>query len=311
MRRILLLGGNGQVGWELQRSLLPLGEVIALGRQPLTASRGTGAAAEGVLCGDLARPAELEATVRTLKPDVIVNAAAYTAVDKAEAEPETARAINAEAPGVLAKVAAGCDAWLVHYSTDYVFDGTGSAPWREEDPPRPASVYGRTKLEGEELIRSSRCRHLIIRTSWVYASRGTNFPRTMMRLARERAELNVVDDQVGAPTSAELLADVTAHALRAVGHQAALGGTYHVAASGETSWFGYARYLLEGARARGVGMKTAPGGLRPVPSAAYPSAARRPLNSRLDCSRFTRAFGLHLPSWEVGVQRFVDELERV
>ena len=202
--RILLFGGNGQVGWELRRSLAPLGEVVAVdSRSP------------GPLHGDFSQPGRLAATVREVAPDAIVNAAAHTAVDKAEAEAERAHAINAEAPGVLAREAAARGAWLVHYSTDYVFDGSGSVPWTEDSPTGPLSVYGRSKLEGERLIRASGCRHLILRTSWVYAARGGNFAKTMLKLAQERDRLSVIDDQIGAPTGAELLADVTAHALRA------------------------------------------------------------------------------------------------
>lgn len=306
--RIVLLGRNGQVGWELQRALAPLGNVIALDRHGVAASRDGVLNAAGDWCGDLAQPARLVETVQALKPAVVVNAAAYTAVDRAESEPELARTINAEAPGRLAALCAERGAWLVHYSTDYVFDGTGTTPWRETDPTGPLSVYGRTKLEGENAIHASGCRHLILRTSWVHAARGANFARTMLRLASEREELKVVDDQVGAPTGADLLADVTAHALRAVMRDAALGGTYHSAARGEASWFGYARFVIERARALGRPVKVAPDAIRPVPSSAYPVAARRPHNSRLDCGKLESAFGLTMPDWEFGVRRLVDEL---
>lgn len=295
--KILLLGPNGQVGWELQRSLQPLGEVIALGRQ------------QGELCGDLARPDALAATVRALRPDVIVNAAAYTAVDKAESEPEIARAINAHGPAVLAREAEARGAWLVHYSTDYVFDGSGDQPRDEEAPTGPLSVYGRTKLEGEVAIRASGCRHLIFRTSWVYAARGNNFARTMLRLINERNELRVVDDQVGAPTGAELIADVSAHAIRrAFAGGQSLVGLYHLAASGETSWFGYARHVAEWSARAGDPLNVRPAEIAPIPSSHYPTPARRPLNSRLDVTKLARAFGLRLPPWQLGLDRMLAEM---
>jgi len=300
--KILLLGKNGQVGWELQRALSVLGEVVALDRQ----------GREG-LCGDLADLAGLAQTVRQVRPQVIVNAAAHTAVDKAESEPELAHLLNAQAPCVLAHEAQQLGAWLVHYSTDYVFDGSGSQPWRETDTPAPLSVYGRTKLEGEQRIQASGCRHLIFRTSWVYAARGGNFARTMLRLAREREQLNVIDDQIGAPTGADLLADVTAHALRqvrpAVGHNyLAQSGVYHLAASGETSWHGYARFVLEAACQAGVALKVQPEGVQPIPSSAYPTPARRPHNSRLDTSKLRSTFGLVLPAWQQGMARMLAEI---
>jgi dTDP-4-dehydrorhamnose reductase len=294
--KILLLGPNGQVGWELQRSLQPLGEVIALGRQ------------QGDLCGDLLQPDALAATVRTLRPDVIVNAAAYTAVDKAESEPQIARAINAEGPAMLARKAASIGALLVHYSTDYVFDGSGNQPRDEEAPTGPLSVYGQTKLEGEDAIRASGCRHLIFRTSWVYAARGNNFAKTMLRLASERDELRVINDQVGSPTGADLLADVAAHALRRAIHDPALGGVYHVAAAGETSWYAYARHVIEWARQRGTVVRVSADAVQAIPTASYPSAAQRPLNSRLDTSRLRRVFSLTLPPWQAGVDRMLEEI---
>ncbi len=295
--RILLLGKDGQVGWELQRALAPLGKVVALGRG------GTSTAT-----ADLALPELLGETVRSVAPDVIVNAAAYTAVDKAETEPDLARTINATAPGRLARAAAEIGAWLVHYSTDYVFDGSGSAAWTEDSPTGPLNVYGQTKLEGENLIRASGCRHLIFRTSWVYAARGHNFARTMLRLASERESLNVVDDQFGAPTGAELIADVTAHALRITDAKPGLSGLYHLAAAGETSWFDYARHVIEHARQAGAHVKVPPDGVRAVPTTSFPTTARRPANSRLDCSRVQRAFSLDLARWEFGVERVVAEL---
>lgn len=295
--RILLLGKDGQVGWELQRSLAPLGEVVALDRG------GT-----PPLAGDLAQPEALAAAVHSIAPDVIVNAAAYTAVDKAESEPDLARTVNAVAPGLLARAAAGLGAWLVHYSTDYVFDGSGTTAWTEDSPTGPLNVYGRTKLEGEGLIRDSGCRHLIFRTSWVYAARGQNFARTMLRLASERESLTVVDDQFGAPTGAELIADVTAHALRATPGQPELSGLYHLAASGATTWHGYARHVIEHARQAGAPVRVPREAIRPVPTTAFPTPARRPANSRLDCSRLQRTFDLNLPCWESGVDRLVTEL---
>jgi dTDP-4-dehydrorhamnose reductase len=295
--KILLLGKNGQVGWELQRSLAPLGELTALdfdSPPPLTA--------------DFSRPETLAATVRAVQPDVIVNAAAHTAVDRCESEPDLAHALNAAAPRVLADEAAALGAWLVHYSTDYVFDGSGSEARREEAPTGPLSVYGRTKLEGEEAIRASGCRHLILRTSWVYAARGGNFAKTMLKLAAERDRLAVIDDQVGAPTGADLLADVTAHALRAARGRPALAGTYHVVAAGATSWHGYARHVIEFARALGRPIRVAAEAIDAVPSSAYPTAAARPMNSRLDTTKLRATFDLELPPWRVGVDRMLTEI---
>ncbi|MEY4767361.1 MAG: hypothetical protein RI907_4034, partial [Pseudomonadota bacterium] len=238
---------------------------------------------------------------------LIVNAAAHTAVDKAESEPELARALNALAPGVLAREAAVLGALLVHYSTDYVFDGRGGAPWTEEAPTGPLSVYGRSKCEGEELIRASGCRHLIFRTSWVYAARGGNFAKTMLRLAAERDQLNVIADQIGAPTGADLLADVTAHAIRATLSRPELAGLYHLVAAGETSWFDYARFVIEWARANGVAIRVAPEAMAAIPTTAYPTPAKRPLNSRLTNRAIEQAFGVTLPHWQIGVQRMLVE----
>jgi dTDP-4-dehydrorhamnose reductase len=296
--KILLLGKNGQVGWELQRALAPLGELIALDRL----------GAEG-LAGDLAQPQALARTVAALRPQVIVNAAAYTAVDKAESDVALARCINAEAPGALAQAAAACGALLVHYSTDYVFDGSGTQPWREDDATGPLSVYGQTKLEGEQAIVASGCQHLIFRTSWVYGARGGNFAKTMLRLARERDELKVIDDQVGAPTGADLLADVTAHAIRQTLAPTAepLSGTYHLVAAGETSWFAYARFVLTQAQAMGVALKVGLAQVQAIPTSAYPTPARRPHNSRLDTTRLRETFGLNLPHWQTGVARMLAE----
>lgn len=294
--KILLLGPNGQVGWELRRALAPLGELIALERRSPAG------------CGDLGKPEALAATVRALRPDVIVNAAAHTAVDLVEREPERAEAVNATAPGVLAREAAALGATLLHYSTDYVFDGHGHAARDEDAPTGPLNVYGRTKLQGEQAIRASGCRHLILRTSWVHAARGGNFAKTMLKLAAERESLRVIDDQVGAPTGAELIADLSAHALRRLAQAPELAGTYHLAASGETSWHGYARHVLAFAQARGLALKVAPEAVEPIPTSAYPSPALRPLNSRLDTRRLREAFGLRLPPWTEGVERMLLEV---
>jgi dTDP-4-dehydrorhamnose reductase len=298
--RILLLGKGGQVGWELQRSLAPLGELVALDFD------------SSDLCGDFTNPDGLAQTVRAVNPHVIVNAAAHTAVDKAESEPELARTINALAPGVVAQEAARLGALLVHYSTDYVFDGSGDVPWREEDATGPLSVYGSTKLEGEALIVASGCQHLIFRTSWVYAARGGNFAKTMLRLAAERDRLTVINDQIGAPTGADLLADVTAHAIRAVRARGESGnelaGTYHLVAAGETSWYDYARHVIGFALAKGRPLKLGVDNIEPVATSAFPTPAKRPANSRLDTRKLRERFGLALPSWQAGVDRMLTEV---
>ena len=295
--KIILLGPDGQVGWELRRALAPIGEVIAL-------ARGDGRPGT---CGDLAQPDALAATVKALRPDIVVNAAAYTAVDKAESDADTARTVNALAPGALARTMAELGGWLLHYSTDYVFDGSGDQPRTEDAATGPLSVYGRSKLEGEELIRASGCRHLILRTSWVHAARGGNFARTMLRLAGERDRLTVIDDQVGAPTGADLLADIAAHALRRAMSDPTLSGTYHAVASGEVTWCGYARHVLAWARQRGVPLKAGPDAVHATLTRDYPTPATRPLNSRLDTSRLQRRFDLHLPAWQDGVDRMLAE----
>lgn len=302
MKTILLLGSNGQVGWELQRALAPLGRVVALDRH-----------GQNELCGDLGDLEGLASTVRTLAPQAIVNAAAYTAVDKAESEPELALRINGEAPGVLAREAARLGACLVHYSTDYVFDGSGPRPWQENDATAPLSVYGSTKLAGEEAILASEATALILRTSWVYAARGGNFAKTMLRLAGEREQLRVIDDQRGAPTGAELIADVTAHALRRllqVSPEEArrLSGIYHLAASGETSWCEYARFVLEQAGRRGMQLKAGPAAVEAIATRDYPTPACRPLNSRLDTEKLRTTFDLELPHWQHGVARMLTEI---
>ena len=295
--KILLFGKNGQVGWELQRSLAPLGDLVALDFD-----------SPGPLAADFSRPEMLAATVRAVAPDVIVNAGAHTAVDKAESEPDLALAINATAPSVLAREAAACGAWLMHYSTDYVFDGSGTQAWREDSPTGPLNVYGRTKLEGEESIRASGCKHIILRTSWVYGARGGNFAKTMLKLAQERERLTVIDDQFGAPTGADLLADLTAHLVRASSVRTDMSGTYHAVASGETTWHGYAAHVIEFARALGVAIKVVPGSIEPVPTSAFPTPAGRPHNSRLDTRRLREGLDFKLPDWRTGVDRMLTEV---
>ena len=294
--RVLLFGKNGQVGWELQRSLQTLGELVALDFD----SSGP--------CADFSRPEDVARTVREVRPDIIVNAAAHTAVDKAESEPDFARTLNATSPGVLAREAAASGAWLMHYSTDYVFDGSGTTPWVEDSPTGPLSVYGRTKLEGEEAIRASGCKHIIFRTSWVYAARGGNFARTMLRLAQERDRLTVIDDQHGAPTGADLLADLTAHALRTAQLRPEVAGTYHAVPAGETTWHGYALHVIEFARAAGLPVKVASEAVEAVPTSAFPTPAKRPGNSRMDTDKLRRTFGVALPDWRAGVDRMLTEV---
>ena len=293
---ILLLGKNGQVGWELQRSLGVLGQVTALDFD------------SSEHCGDFSQPGKVAATVRALRPQVIVNAAAHTGVDQAESEPDLAQLLNATTPGVLAQEAAKTGALLVHYSTDYVFDGSGSRPWTESDAPAPLSVYGRTKWEGEQLIEQSGAQHLILRTSWVYAARGGNFAKTMLRLAQERERLTVIDDQWGAPTGADLLADVTAHAIRHLQARPQDAGLYHVAAGGETNWNLYAKHVLAQAQQAQAAIKFKAIEVVPVPTSDFPTAAVRPYNSRLDTRKLQTTFGLSLPPWQQGVARMVAEI---
>lgn len=299
MKSILLLGSAGQLGWELQRSLAPLGNVVALRRQDTLSERG---------CGNMLDLHGLGETVRRLHPAVVVNAAAYTAVDKAEQEADVAHAVNAAAPGALAEAAADVGALMVHFSTDYVFDGSGQAFWKETAAPAPLSVYGRTKLEGEERVRAVTGEgHLIFRCSWIYAARGGNFAKTMLRLAQERERLTVINDQVGAPTGADLIADVTAHAIRRALDRPGAGGTYHLAAGGETSWFDYARFVLDTARELRPDLALKVREVAPIPTTDYPTPARRPLNSRLDTTHLRQTFDLHLPEWQRGVQRMLAE----
>ncbi|MDH5668392.1 MAG: dTDP-4-dehydrorhamnose reductase [Nitrospira sp.] len=293
--KIALFGKDGQVGWELQRSLSIVGEVLATEQDEL----------------DFERPDSLREWIRRHRPDAIVNAAAYTAVDQAESEPEKAERINAEAVGIMAEEARRLNAWLIHYSTDYVFDGTKATPYEEEDKANPLSVYGRTKWEGEEAIRSCHDRHIIFRTSWVFASRGKNFIKTILRLAKEKESLRIIADQWGAPTSAELLADVTALALhRVLGGESEshLSGTYHLVAAGETTWHEYARYVLALAQACGATLKIGPEAVTPIPTEAYPLPAKRPKNSRLSTAKVAQAFGVCVPDWQYHVRRSVDEL---
>lgn len=296
MKKILLLGANGQVGWELQRALAPLAQLVVCDRNK----------------ADLGDLPGLEQLIAAEAPDVIVNAGAYTAVDKAESDAEKARQINAEAVGVMARAALEANAWLVHYSTDYVFDGSGNTPFDEDAQTGPLGVYGQTKLEGEIAIRESGCRHLILRTSWVFASRGANFAKTMLRLAKDRDELRVIADQIGAPTSAELIADTTALMLLKLSNDsdlnASASGTYHLVASGETSWHGYASYVVGEAIRLGQELRTTPERISPIATSEYPLPARRPANSRLANGKLQKTFGLVLPQWQYHVQRMIREL---
>jgi dTDP-4-dehydrorhamnose reductase len=293
--KILLLGKNGQVGWELQRSLAPLGDLVALDRHPVDG-----------LSGDLSDLDALRATIRKVKPDVIVNAAAYTAVDKAESETELADCVNGEASRVMAQEAVSLDAWLIHYSTDYVFSGEGSTPWQESDAVAPVNHYGASKLAGEQAITALGCKHLIFRTSWVYGARGNNFAKTMLRLAKDRESLSVIADQVGAPTGADLIADVTALAIQQVVHRPALSGIYHLAAAGEVSWHGYASLVISFAKNHGEELAVT--AVNPIDTTAYPTPARRPLNSRLNTQKLRDNFSLHLPDWQSGVTRMLREV---
>ncbi len=297
--KILLFGKQGQVGWELQRSLAPLGTLVALDRHATD------------LCGDLTDTAGIEKTIQTVRPQVIVNAAAYTAVDKAESDVDLARQVNATAVGAMACQAQAVGAWLVHYSTDYVFNGSGEQPWTERDDTAPLNVYGQTKLEGEQFIQAQCPQHLIFRTSWVYGSRGGNFAKTMLRLAQERPRLTVVADQFGAPTGADLLADVTAHALRqcfSTANPGPCAGLFNLAATGETSWHLYAKHVLAQVVIAQPAIKLVASEVVPVATADFPTAAARPHNSRLDTSKLRSTFGLTLPPWQHGVDRLAQQL---
>lgn len=291
---ILLFGKTGQVGWELQRSLAPLGNLIAVDVH------------SSEYCGDFSNPEGVAETVRRIKPDVIVNAAAHTAVDKAESEAEFAQLLNATSVEAIAKEAAKIGAWVVHYSTDYVFPGNGEEPWRETDATAPLNVYGETKLAGEKALQANCARHLIFRTSWVYVGKGNNFAKTMLRFAKERTEMSVINDQFGAPTGAELLADCTAHAIRVALKQPDVAGLYHLVASGVTTWHDYAALVFDEARKAGIELAITT--LNAVPTRAYPTPARRPNNSRLNTDKFQQNFDLVLPAWETGVKRMLAEL---
>jgi len=294
--KILLLGKDGQVGWELQRALAPLGEVIACNRH----------------MADLEQPEILRQFVRDTAPQIVVNAAAYTAVDRAESEPERAMRVNAESVGVLAEEVKLLNGWLVHYSTDYVFDGSKDSAYLETDATAPQSVYGESKRAGELAIKFAGCKHLILRTSWVFAARGHNFAKTMLRLAKEREELKVVCDQIGVPTSAELIADVTALVLYRLRHDQSLAeyvsGTYHLVADGEVSWHSYAQYIIAEALRHGVVLKTRPERVHPIGTAEYPLPARRPANSRLNTQKLRDTFDVTLPSWQTHAQRMIAEI---
>lgn len=292
MSDILLLGSNGQVGWELQRALAPLGTLTACDQQQC----------------DLTDLDALSRLVTQVKPQIIVNAAAYTAVDKAESDSDTARRLNAEAVALLADHASQQGTLLVHYSTDYVFDGEKQGAYLETDETRPLSVYGKTKLAGDLAIEASTCQHLIFRTSWVFAARGSNFAKTMLRLAGQKDNLSVIADQFGAPTSAELLADVTALAIREVRAEQVAGGLYHLVAAGETSWHGYAQFVLAEAERLGLALRCPPHAVQAIPTHAYPLPAKRPANSRLATDRLTSSFGLTLPHWQYHVRRMLEEL---
>ncbi|MFS7194584.1 dTDP-4-dehydrorhamnose reductase [Rahnella inusitata] len=291
---ILLFGKTGQVGWELQRALAPLGNVIALDVHSKE------------YCGDFSNPEGIAETVRRIKPDVIVNAAAHTAVDKAESEPDFAQLLNATSVEAIAKEAALIGAWLVHYSTDYVFPGDGDKPWSEDDATGPLNTYGETKLAGEIAVQKHCTKHLIFRTSWVYAGKGNNFAKTMLRLAKDREELSIINDQFGAPTGAELLADCTAHAITTAMRKPEVAGLYHLVASGITTWFDFANVVFT--EAQSAGYELALKQTHPVATSAYPTPARRPNNSRLDNSKFQQTFDLTLPRWDVGVKRMLAEL---
>jgi len=293
--RFFITGANGQLGFELQRALAPLGEVTACGRDAC----------------DLSNPESIRGAVRAAKPDVILSAGAYTAVDKAESEPDQACAVNASAPGILGEEAAKLGALLIHYSTDYVFDGTKPSAYCETDATNPLGVYGKTKLEGETALAASGADHLIFRTSWVFGAHGKNFIKTILRLASSRDELRIVANQFGAPTGAVLLADASAHiAARYLrdGVKNFPFGLYHLAASGETSWHGFARHIVAKAIAADLKLQATPERILPITTPEYPTPAARPANSRLDTSKFRNAFGLHLPDWSHGVDQVLDVL---
>ena len=295
--KILLLGKNGQVGWELRRSLAPLGTVISVDRTQ----------------ADMAKPESLRALVASISPDCIVNAAAYTAVDKAENDIESATIINADSVKVLAEEALKINAWLIHYSTDYVFDGNKKEPYIESDPVNPLSVYGQSKLQGEQYIHYSGCKHLIFRTSWVFSAHGSNFVKSMLQLAKERESLNIVADQFGAPTSAELIADITSLCINQIvskGEEFSKekSGIYHLVSSGEATWHSFAQYIIGQALDMGENLKTLPNAVLPISTVEYPVPATRPKNSRLSTVKLQDTFSLHLPQWETYVDRMLNEI---
>lgn len=298
MKRILLIGKNGQVGWELERTLAPLGKVIAVDRKAV----------------DLAKPDTIVAAIREVKPDIIVNAAAYTAVDKAESEPDLAMAINGIAPGIMAEEARRLNALLIHYSTDYVFDGTKNGAYTEQDAPVPRSIYGKTKLAGEQAVQAVNGSYIILRTSWVYGGRGKNFLRTILRLAQERDELRIVDDQIGAPTWSRMIAESTSQILAQcfppfAHHPSPLtgvSGIYHLTSAGQTSWFGFAGAIIELAIQQGAGFSPK---MLPIPTTEYPLPAARPQNSVMSNDKLQNTFGLSLPDWETALGLCLDEME--
>ena len=294
--KILLFGKDGQVGWELQRSLAFMGELVALDTD------------DKKLCGDFTQPDSIIQTIHSVSPDIIVNAAAYTAVDKAESESALAYTINTQAPEILAQESRRLGAWLIHYSTDYVFDGNRVKPWRETDPTMPLNVYGSTKLEGEKSIISSGCKHLIFRTSWVYSARGENFIKTMIHLAQNREHLSVIDDQIGTPTGAELLADITAHSIHTALRQPQVSGLYHLTARGETSWYRYASFILDKIHQTGINLKLKKNNIQPVATDTFSQIAKRPRNSRLNTKKIEKTFNLNLPLWQTGVTRMLTEI---
>lgn len=299
--KILLLGKNGQVAWELQRALQPLGHVIALDRS----------VNEDGFCGDVANFSAIEDALTQIQPNIIVNATAYTAVDKAESEKELADLINHKAVAHLAQLCQQQNILLVHYSTDYVFEGTGVAPWTEDAPKQPVNHYGQTKLDGEYALEKSQACFINFRTCWVYGAHGNNFIKTMLKLAQTKEELSIIQDQVGVPTGAALIADVTAQALRyytlqPTNLQQQLHGHYHLAPAGETTWYDYANYIFEQARQCGVVLAIQK--VNSIATSAYPTPARRPLNSRLNTQKLQQAFKLHMPEWKQGVAQVINEI---
>lgn len=294
--KILLFGKKGQIGWELQRSLSLIGELVTLDFD------------DEELCGDFTRPKEIIKTINSVYPDIIVNAAAYTAVDKAESETILAHTINAETPKIIAQEAQKIGAWLIHYSTDYVFNGNGTKPWKETDPTIPINVYGATKLAGEKSIINSGCKYLIFRTSWVYSTRGENFIKNIIHLAKNKDNLSIINDQIGAPTGAELLADVTAYSICTAIRKPKVSGLYHIAAKGEISWYDYAKFILDQARQFKIKLKAQAENIQPVASRSFFQIAPRPENSRLNTKKIEHIFDFTLPLWQTGVTRILTEI---